>query len=83
MHIDDIMKQVKRQPFSPFVLHLTSGRNVVVQHPDFFARSHAGRCISVFSAEGDHDLIDMTQIEASSPTPTTRPRTAGEHGLQA
>lgn len=62
MTVEEILEEVHAQPFRPFVLHLASGRNVQVQHPDFFARNPRGGSITVYSPEGGREVIDPQRI---------------------
>jgi hypothetical protein len=48
MELSAIRDAVRQQPFQPFSLRLTDGREVPVVHPEFIAIADTGRRVVVF-----------------------------------
>ncbi|MEM6260828.1 MAG: hypothetical protein AAGI37_21485 [Planctomycetota bacterium] len=46
-------------PFRPFSIHMADGRVFHVSHPDFVARSKAGRTVIVFRDGDDYSVLDL------------------------
>jgi hypothetical protein len=51
-----------RRPFEPFQLHLSSGRTILITHPENIAYGAEGRAIAIFD-QADFHLVDMRLVE--------------------
>ncbi len=49
-------------PFQPYRIHMADGRYVDVAHPDFLARSPAGRTAVVYKPDETHEVIDLLLV---------------------
>ncbi len=70
MTLQDFRELYDAEPFRPFTIHLASGRQVNLQHPDFAAVPPVGRTVVVFTPEGRMNIIDLllvTDLEADQP----------------
>jgi len=67
MTIEELAKMHQRRPFDPFDLYLADGRTLPVEHPEFLARSPAGRTISVGLADGSHEIVDLLLVVSLKP----------------
>lgn len=76
MTIEELNKMHQTRPFQPFDILLADGRALAVEHPEFLARSPAGRTISVGLADGTHELVDLLLVVSLKPRAngTTRRR---------
>lgn len=59
MTIERLTTLHKAQPFLPFRIHLSNGRFLDVPHPDFLARSPAGRTVVLYKADETFEIIDL------------------------
>lgn len=66
MRIEEIRQAKKAQPFRPFTLHLTDGRQFVVDHPEFILVSRDNRTVVVDDVEGNTELIDSMLVTSVS-----------------
>ncbi len=64
MSTDGIKEVVKKQPFRPFVIKMTSGATFEVNHPEFFAVSPSYRRIYLVLDEEHSEMIDTLMIES-------------------
>jgi hypothetical protein len=62
MTIEQIKKRYDAQPFQPFVIHLTSGREVPVAHRDFIMAAPSGRTLVVALPDDTFDIIDLLLV---------------------
>ena len=65
------------QPFRPYRIHLADGRHVDVRHPDFVARSPAGRTAIVYKADETCTVVGLllvTSLEVLNGKTTRRRR---------
>jgi hypothetical protein len=62
-----------RRPFEPFQLHLSSGRTILITHPESIAYGAAGHEIAIFD-QADFHLIDMRLMEIVELWDRPRPR---------
>jgi len=60
--IDIVRKQMRRDPFRPFVIHLTDGREVTVASRDFIMCSPKGCSVTVFQPDDRMTMIDVGRI---------------------
>lgn len=60
----EIQRLLKERPFQPFRMHLVSGREVVVPHPEFMLIPPASRSmVFIVDEEGYGEIINATIIE--------------------
>ena len=64
MSTDGIKEVVKKQPFRPFVIKMTSGTTFEVNYPEFFAVSPSYRRIYLVLDEEHSEMIDTLMIES-------------------
>lgn len=50
------------QPFRPFRIHLATGRQLDVRHPDLLSRSPGGRTAVVWKSEESFEVIDLLLV---------------------
>jgi hypothetical protein len=62
MRINEIRDALHAQPFRPFTVRVSDGREYPVEHPDFLAISPSGRTIIVYGADDLHDPIETMMI---------------------
>ncbi|TVQ31657.1 MAG: hypothetical protein EA376_08310 [Phycisphaeraceae bacterium] len=64
MHIEDIRKASRSEPFRPFTVNLADGRSFRVQHPEFIAIPPQGRRTVIVFLPGDEgfEIIDPTMV---------------------
>jgi hypothetical protein len=66
---DDLVEQVRRQPFVPFRLHVTGGKTYEVRHPEQIIVLRSRAVVAVGGANGIGEgfehvaLIHVTRIE--------------------
>lgn len=64
MTADEIRRMLKEQPFQPFRLHLVSGRELKIPHPEFMLIPPKSRSmLFVVDEEGYGEIINSTIIE--------------------
>jgi hypothetical protein len=70
MHADAIREMLRREPFQPFAIHLSSGERHDVRHPECLAIG-TGR-IAITDPDADRvavcSLMHVTSIEFLQPT---------------
>ncbi|HWN95436.1 MAG TPA: hypothetical protein VNT99_10420 [Methylomirabilota bacterium] len=64
MWTDGIKEVVKKQPFRPFVIKMTSGATFEINHPEFFAVSPSYRRMYVVMDEEHTEIIDTLLVES-------------------
>ena len=64
MSTEGIKEVVKKQPFRPFVIKMTSGATFEVNHPEFFAVSPSFRRMYVVLDEEHSEMIDTLMVES-------------------
>jgi hypothetical protein len=67
MTIEELQKMHGARPFHPFEIHLADGRTLTVEHPEFLARSPAGRTIAVGLPDGSHEIVDLLLVVSLKP----------------
>lgn len=68
MKIDDIKRVKSRQPFEPFVIRTSDGRELLVRHPDAVSWDDGGRALSCFAPDG-WELLDVAHVTSLSAAP--------------
>lgn len=64
MSTEGIKDVVRKQPFRPFVIKMTSGATFEINHPEFFAVSPSFRRMFVVLDEEHSEVIDTLMIES-------------------
>ncbi|HEY0549949.1 MAG TPA: hypothetical protein VGF13_10130 [Verrucomicrobiae bacterium] len=64
MSTDGIKEVVKKQPFRPFVIKMTSGATFEINHPELFAVSPSYRRMYVVMDEEHTEIIDTFLVES-------------------
>jgi hypothetical protein len=64
MSSEGIKEVVRKQPFCPFVIKMTSGATFEVEHPELFAVSPTFRRIYLFIDDEHSEIIDTLFIES-------------------
>jgi hypothetical protein len=62
MTLEELRRLASAQPFRPFVIHLTDGREVPVLHPEIVVAMPSGETILVHQADDTIDIIDLPQV---------------------
>jgi hypothetical protein len=62
MTIEELRCFTRAQPFHPFLIHLSEGRAVPVDHPELIMVVPSGRTILVCQADETIDIIDLPQV---------------------
>ena len=57
-----LAEMLHAQPFRPFRIHLATGRQLDVRHPDFLSRSPGGRTAVVWKSEESFEVIDLLLV---------------------
>jgi hypothetical protein len=76
MRIEEIRKVQRAQPFRPFTLYLTDGRQFLVDHPEFMLISRSNRTVVVDDVAGNIEIIDLILVTGLT-VPADGPRTSG------
>ena len=62
MTLERLRELYDAQPFHPFVLHLTDGREIPVVSREFMASAPSGRTIVVFQPDDCMNIIDLLLV---------------------
>lgn len=62
MRLHELQEALRREPFQPFRLHLTTGQMFDVRHPEFAALTRTSVFVG-FSSEGDEIPDRMIQCD--------------------
>lgn len=62
MIADQVRTFLNEAPFKPFTLHLASGKEIVVQHPDFAAFSTNYQMLIVGMEDGACRAVNLANI---------------------
>lgn len=62
MTVEQLIQMQRAQPFRPYRIHLADGRHLDVKHPDFLARSPAGRTAMVYKDDETFEVIDLLLV---------------------
>jgi hypothetical protein len=80
MHHEELRKLIRAVPFQPFVIHMPSGQDVPIHHPDFALLSPNGRTLFAYQPNYDFDMINVMLIESVS---VKEPLESGPSGSNA
>jgi len=67
MTIEQLRQMHLARPFQPFDIHLTDGRTLTVEHPEFLAQSPTGRTIVVGRPDGVLEIVDLLLVVSLKP----------------
>lgn len=67
MTSEELGNMIHARPFQPFRIHMADGRNVLVGHPDFVARSPSGRTAMVYKDGDVVERIDLRLVTSFEP----------------
>ncbi|MBI4718914.1 MAG: hypothetical protein HY763_14000 [Planctomycetes bacterium] len=62
MTMDELMQMQRARPFRRYRLNLADGRRLTVEHPDFVARSPAGRTVVVYQPNARLEVVDLLLV---------------------
>jgi len=62
MTVEQLQATQHAKPFRPYRIHMADGRSLDVHHPDFVARSPAGRTIVVYKADDTSEIVDLLLV---------------------
>lgn len=62
MNVEALQRMQHAQPFRPYRIHMADGRSLDVQHPDFVARSPAGRTVIVYKPDETFEVLDLLLV---------------------
>jgi hypothetical protein len=64
MHVNEIRKRLKAEPFEPFVIHMVDGRVFRVKHPEFLHVFPGMERTAVLGLpeEQAHEIIDLLHV---------------------
>jgi hypothetical protein len=67
MTSDQIRKALRSEPFKPFLIKTTGGREYMVRHPEMILLSPSGRTLALADSEDTFVVIDVLMIESLDP----------------
>lgn len=59
---ESLAEMLHHQPFEPFRMHLADGRSFLIDHPDFVARSRAGRTVIIYGTGEQFEIVDLRLV---------------------
>jgi hypothetical protein len=62
MNVEQIKAASKTEPFRPFVLHLSDGREIPVPHCEFLYLFPSGRTVLVAQADESFNIVDSLSV---------------------
>ncbi|MGO9113116.1 MAG: hypothetical protein ACLP9L_28110 [Thermoguttaceae bacterium] len=71
MRISEIRDALRKQPFSPFAIHLADGRGFPIEHVDFLLISRSERSVVVAGIQGGYEIIDPMMVTSLSVSEAT------------
>ena len=80
MTVEQFQAVQHAQPFRPYRIHMADGRSLDVHHPDFVARSPAGRGVIVYKLDETFEVVDLrlvASLEVLDRQSRSEPRQAG------
>lgn len=69
---DVVRNLLHAEPFKPFVIKTSDGKQYRVKHPDYVAISPKGGRLTVYADEEDFSMLSALHIVAAEPQPTRR-----------
>ena len=75
MNIEKVRELHQASPFRPFVVHMSDGRNLRVDHPEFISLSPRGDELSLWESDGTHHFVDVALVTDLDRRKTARKRT--------
>ena len=62
MNAKSIREICDKRPFRPFIVHLSDGRNIPVEHPEMVLYPPSGQEVIIYQPDDSFDFIDVFQI---------------------
>jgi hypothetical protein len=81
MTLEEFRKVWRAEPFQPFIINVTDGRNVYVARSEYVCRSPSGKTIIVNLPDDSFEFIEIAQADSLTLLNQGRQRTGLE--LQA
>jgi hypothetical protein len=75
MTIEQLRNIHQAQPFRPFTIHLTDGRQLHVPHNEFLSHSPSGHTIIVYQADDSFSVLDLLLVTELEVHPSAQPDT--------
>lgn len=66
MRVGEIRETLRKQPFRPFRIHLSDGRQFPIDNEDFLLISRSARSIVVADLDGGYEIIDPMLVSSLS-----------------
>ena len=73
--MEKIRELYELEPFRPFVMHLTDGREIAVAHRERLASAPSGRTVIVFKPDDSFNIVDLllvTDLEVKNGSKTKK-----------
>jgi hypothetical protein len=67
MNSNQFRNELKKEPFEPFSIKVTSGDVLDVIHPDFAMISPEGDVVIVFDRNNNYKVVDMEHVVTLTP----------------
>ena len=86
MRPDDVLTELRRQPFVPILIRLSNGREYTIRHPELVLVGRSSLNIGTPATDlppgvYDHyDVVSLLHVAQIVPLPTTAPPTNGPGG---
>lgn len=77
MTVERLRNLYEAQPFRPFIIHTSDGREVPVRHREFLALGPAGRTVIVYQPDESFDIIDLLLVTDLEVKPNLSPAGGG------
>lgn len=77
MTTEALRKLHQARPFQRFIVRLGDGQSLPVDHPEFLSYSPNSRTMTVYSADGSFEIVDLllvTGLEVPNGRPARRPK---------
>jgi hypothetical protein len=74
MTSEQIINVLRAQPFRPFVMKTTGGREYRIDHPELMLFSRTGRTLSIATPDDTFAILDVLMIESINVLRNGRPR---------
>ena len=76
MTVEQLVSVMHAEPFRPFTIHMGDGREFLVKHPDFIARSPTRRTAIVYGEDDGHSILDLLLVTELEVHPPAKPGAA-------
>jgi hypothetical protein len=62
MTTEALLRLHQARPFQPFAIRLGDGQSLPVDHPEMLAYAAKGRTATVYTADGDFQIVDLLLV---------------------